>query len=106
MRGAFAHFGGGMRRVVIARPDVSVSLVVYVMAVVGAISVGAAMVWWLASRGSICRVLPLAALGVALMAPLTWALRHRIPGSRRATAVFITAAVCWGAVAVWCRLGR
>lgn len=92
-----------MRRIVLAKPDVSISLPIAAMTLVGAIGGAGACLWFLAGLGSMCRILPVVSVSAALLAPLPWALRHRIPNGRRATLVLVAFALFAAAAAIPCR---
>lgn len=95
-----------MKRVLIARPDVSVSLPVAAMFAAGALGSIASCAWLLVSlrRGdeaSARKTLLALAVNWMLIAPLPWALRKAFPRGKRTAVVFVACAVLVGAISVW-----
>jgi hypothetical protein len=94
-----------MKRLLLARPDVWVSLPVFIVSMAGAISGTAACAWYLTGRGSMCEILPVVSVSAVCVAPIPWVFRHRIQNGRRATVVLVAFAVFTAATGIWCRLG-
>jgi hypothetical protein len=92
-----------VRRIVLAEPDVSISVPIAISILVGAIAGTGACVWFLAGLSSLCQIFPVVSVSAALFAPAPWAFRHRIPSARRATFVFLVFALFAAAMVIVCR---
>jgi hypothetical protein len=95
-----------VKRVLIVRPDVSVSLPVAAMFAAGALGSIASSVWLFISLrsgdGASARKILLAmAASWMLIAPLPWALRKAVPHGKRTAVVLVACAALVGAISVW-----
>ena len=99
-----------MKRVLLARPDLSVPWPALVAFFLGSLGAGVACVFFLLGHTTMCAILPVLAVGIALVAVFLWSLGgHQISLSlwrwpRRTALVFLVIAASLGQYGVRCRL--
>lgn len=97
-----------MKRIIVARPDYSISLPLYVLFILGGIGIVSGAILFFAGFLSLCQILPVLSVSVALLAILPWSLRHLpFAAGRRASRTalsWIVLAVFLAVASIWCWL--